>query len=69
MTNWDARRLDIPLAFLGEGRYTAEIYADAPDADRFPKKVETGRKEVDAAMTLPARLAPGGGWAARFTPR
>ncbi len=36
MTNWNARELDLPLAFLGAGKYRAEIYADAPDADRFP---------------------------------
>lgn len=69
MTNWTARRLDIPLAFLGNGRYTAEIYADAPDADRFPKKVVVERKEVERTASLEASLAPGGGYAVRFVPR
>ena len=32
ITNWDARDVKVPLSFLGEGKYTAEIYADAPDA-------------------------------------
>ena len=26
--------LEVPLTFLGDGRYTREIYADAPDADK-----------------------------------
>ena len=32
LTNWDARDVKMPLSFLGEGKYVAEIYADAPDA-------------------------------------
>ena len=32
LTNWDARDVKVPLSFLGEGKYVAEIYADAPDA-------------------------------------
>jgi alpha-glucosidase len=68
MTNWSPRRVDIPLTFLGDGRYTAEIYADAPDADQFPKKVVIGKREVDSSTRLEAHLAPGGGYAVRFVP-
>ena len=32
ITNWDERTVKMPLSFLGEGKYVAEIYADAPDA-------------------------------------
>ena len=32
ITNWDARTVKVPLDFLGEGKYVAEIYADAADA-------------------------------------
>ena len=34
LTNWDERTAKVPLDFLGEGKYVAEIYADAPDAAR-----------------------------------
>ena len=68
MTNWTVRQLDIPLTFLGSGRYTAQIYADAKDADRFPKNVIIEKKSVDRATHLKARLAPAGGFAARFRP-
>jgi hypothetical protein len=68
MTNWTPRLLDIPLTFLGKGRYTAEIYADAEDADRLPKNVSIRKTEVDANTRLKARLAPGGGYAVRFVP-
>ena len=66
MTNWSARHLDLPLSFLGPGRYHAEIYADAEDADRLPKNVSIVKKTVDQSMRLTAELAPGGGYAVRF---
>ena len=68
MTNWSPRTLEIPLAFLGEGCYAAEIYADAPDADRFPKNLVVQKQTVDRNTRLKAVLAPGGGYAARFVP-
>jgi alpha-glucosidase len=68
MTNWMPRDLDLPLSFLGEGRYTAEIYADAPDAAQYPKSTTILKKVVDRNSHLAARLAPGGGYAVRFVP-
>src|SRR5262249_16775545 len=68
MTNWKPRQLDIPLTFLGPGRYQAEIYSDAKDADHFPKNVLVEKRRVTRTTHLKAQLAPGGGYAARFSP-
>jgi len=68
MTNWTARNIEIPLSFLGAGEYTAVIYADAPDADRYPKNTAITRQRVTRATRLKAQLAPGGGYAVRFIP-
>jgi alpha-glucosidase len=68
MTNWEPRQLDIPLTFLGSGRYTAVTYADAADADRFPKNVVIEKRTVDRTGRLKAQLEPGGGYAVRFIP-
>jgi len=68
MTNWSPRQIEIPLAFLGSGRYTAEIYADATDADKYPKNTSVRKQTVDRNTTLRADLAPGGGLAVRFVP-
>jgi len=66
MTGWTPRELNVPLSFLGKGKYTAEIYADAKDADKFPKHVVISKKSVKANGTLKIQLAPGGGCAVRF---
>ena len=59
MTNWDARDLEIPLSFLGQGGYEAEIFADAPDADTIPTHVAIskemcGRETGSLFIWLPA---------------
>jgi alpha-glucosidase len=68
ITNWDAREVNIPLEFLGSGVYTAEIYADAPDAGVNPKHTAIEQKRVSAATVLKMNLAPGGGLAVRLSP-
>jgi alpha-glucosidase len=68
LTDWSPRELEITLSFLPAGRFTAEIYADAPDADRNPKNVIISRRSVTRDDVLKARLAPGGGHAIHIFP-
>lgn len=68
MTDWTPRTLEIPLSFLGGGTFTAEIYADAPDAGAHPEKVVVSRQPVTSGAVLKAELAPGGGQAVRIVP-
>ncbi|HEX9829280.1 MAG TPA: glycoside hydrolase family 97 C-terminal domain-containing protein, partial [Bacteroidota bacterium] len=69
MTNWTPRTLELSLHFLGDGTYTAEIYADAPDSDKFPKHVVIEKKTVNRNSTLSVNLVSAGGYAVRFTPQ
>lgn len=70
MTDWTGRTLEVPLGFLGDGEYVADVYADGPEADADPKRVAIERdKAVNRGSTLRAVLASGGGWAARIRPR
>ena len=48
MTNWTPRDFDIPLSFLSPGKYRAEIFADADDADKHPKNTSVRNETVDA---------------------
>ena len=68
ITDWDARDVEIPLSFLGKGKFQAEIFADGADADKVATRVSISKMPVSATDTLKAHLAPGGGWAAILTP-
>ncbi|MDE3196069.1 MAG: glycoside hydrolase family 97 protein [Acidobacteriota bacterium] len=68
MTNWTPRTLDIPLSFLGPGKYTAEIFEDESDAGEHPKNVRITKQQVDGTGHLKAQMASGGGFAVHFVP-
>jgi alpha-glucosidase len=68
ITNWDARELDVPLTFLGNGAYNAEIYADGPAAATQPKDSIFEKRQVNSRTVLKLKLAPGGGSAIRLVP-
>jgi alpha-glucosidase len=66
MTDWTGRRLSVSLDFLGSGAYQAAVFADAPDADRFPTHLSTDWRRVTASDHLDISMAPGGGQAVWF---
>jgi alpha-glucosidase len=68
LTNWTARELQIPLAFLGQGSYRAEIYEDAVDAGENPTHVSIRSQTVQGNEKMTLHLASGGGCAIRFIP-
>jgi alpha-glucosidase len=67
MTNWDPRDLDVPLSFLGDGAWEADIYKDGPNADRAGVDFAREKKRVNRQETLKIHLAPGGGWVAHIS--
>ncbi len=69
MTDWTARKLDVPLSFLAQGEYTATVVADGMNADRYAADYRIETHEVGARGSLGIELAPGGGYVARITPR
>jgi len=66
ITNWTPREITVPLSFLGEGAYTAQIYEDGKDAATNPKQVIVREQKVTKAQSLHFHLAPGGGFALRI---
>jgi alpha-glucosidase len=66
MTNWDPRDLEIPLSFLGQGEFEAQIFADGADADKVPTRVVISKKVVKSGDKLAIHLGPGGGAAVIF---
>lgn len=70
ITNDDARTVEVPLSFLGDLPFEAQIYADGEGANwrTNPYALKTSFQSVDASSTLTLSLAPGGGTAIAFIP-
>ena len=66
--NWEPRELTLDLGFL-KGRYTAEIFADGINADRDATDYTRAVQTVQGGQKLTVKLAAGGGWTARLTPK
>jgi alpha-glucosidase len=61
LTNWDERTVKVPLSFLGEGKYVAEIYADAPDAAQEATHSTFTKLTLDKNSVLDVHMVSGGG--------
>jgi hypothetical protein len=71
ITNENARTATIDLSFLPKGqRYTATLYADAPDANwkTNPEAYRISTQTVRSGAKLRLPLAPGGGCAISLVP-
>jgi alpha-glucosidase len=68
ITGSRAETQTIPLTFLSDGEYQAEIYADAPDAGQHPTHTRITRRKVTRSTRLRLDLAPAGGQAIRIAP-
>jgi alpha-glucosidase len=69
ITNWAAREIDIPLAFLGAEEYEAELYVDGSLDDAEPNATRQVRRTVDSKSKLHLSLAPGGGFVGVLRPK
>ena len=68
ITDENARTLDVPLSFLGKGKWIAQIYEDTPQTsyETSPETYQYREVEVSAKDVLSLRLATSGGCAIRF---
>jgi alpha-glucosidase len=66
MSDWTGQQLNLDLSFLGAGEFKADIYSDGINADRFAEDYTFTQKIVSNKDALEIKMAPGGGWAARF---
>jgi alpha-glucosidase len=64
MTDWTPRDLTIDLSFLGEGNYTADIFADGVNAQKDATDYKHTKQSVNAKSRLAIHLSSGGGWTA-----
>lgn len=66
MTDWDPREFKLDLSFLEEGRYTALIFQDGINAEKYGNDYKKIQKTVTSADSFTIQLASGGGWAAKI---
>ena len=59
--------MELPTAFLGDGVWKVEAFEDAPDADKNAERYVRREFNMKAGEPIKVRLAPGGGFAAKFT--
>ena len=67
ITNGDARYFTIDTSFMDEGQWNLEIFKDAPAADANPSAYVHARLGIKAGECIVVRMAPGGGFIARFS--
>lgn len=66
ISNHQAREVTILLDFLGEGKYTAEVYEDGAETLADPNKLTVRIQEVDRDTRMLLSLAGNGGAAIHF---
>jgi alpha-glucosidase len=66
MTDGSPRELELDLGFLGEGEWQMVAFADGANAERMASDYRRIEDAVSAGDRLTIKLAPAGGWAARF---
>src|SRR5699024_3303262 len=64
MSTEEPRSFTLDLSFLNSGTYTANIYSDGINADRYVNDYSFSTQEVKASQQLNIELAKSGGWAA-----
>ena len=67
LASWSGRDAGLDLSFLPEGRYKAEIFCDGVNASRNANDYKHVMTEVSSGETIRIRMAPGGGYAIKFS--
>lgn len=66
MTNWDTRKLEVDLSFLGDGNFKAEIFRDGKNAHRAARDYKKEVIDIPANRKIEINMAPGGGYVAKI---
>ena len=66
MTNSQRRSIEIPLSFLGDGRYEAKLFVDAANADSDPTSLQIREVIATREGVVMANMAAAGGLAGWF---
>jgi alpha-glucosidase len=68
LNNSVEREIKLNTGFLPAGKYTIEIWEDAKDAGKNPRRIKTSTQTLEAGKSLSVKMAKAGGYAARIKP-
>ncbi len=69
LTDWTEREMELDLSFLPAGKYRIEIFSDGINADRYAEDYRHTVTEAGQGEKIKLKMAPGGGWLARISPK
>ncbi len=69
LSDWESRQLELDLSFLPAGDYTIDIFQDGINADNHAQDYKHIRSNIKSGDKITVKMAPGGGWVARITPK
>ncbi|HPI98950.1 MAG TPA: glycoside hydrolase family 97 C-terminal domain-containing protein, partial [Synergistales bacterium] len=69
LTDWTEREMELDLSFLPAGKYRIEIFSDGINADRYAEDYRHTVTEAGQGEKIKLKMAPGGGWVARISPK
>jgi alpha-glucosidase len=69
LTDWTSRDMKLNLSFLPAGEYTLDIFQDGINADRYATDYKHLKTDAKSGDIINIHLAPGGGWAAKISPK
>jgi alpha-glucosidase len=69
LTDWTSRDMELNLSFLPAGDYMMDIFQDGINADRYAGDYKHLKTNVTSGDKMKIHLAPGGGWAAKISPK
>lgn len=69
LTDWNSRNFDLDLSFLPAGNYEMDIFQDGINADNYASDYKHLKKDVKSGDIIQIKLAQGGGWVARISPK
>ena len=67
MTDWTSREFSLPLDFLDDGNYTAELCTDGINAETYPSDYVIKKFVFKKGDTLKIKMASGGGFLLRLS--
>lgn len=67
MTDWSPRKLSFDLSFLGNGKYTMQLWKDGMNANKNAQDYKMENRSIDSKSVININLAKGGGWVARIS--